>query len=272
MKRELKSDEEIHLKPVGSPKAQERELSELITYMVDQMSRQFKNQTFRQMSQGDVDKFADAQTGNYATVFLRMANRVRRKLVKRFNDDRIDEIVGKMLHKVDKRNRDELYRLVEKNIGLSTRELSATEGLKANINALTLETTQWVKKLRDDVLEEYTAQSLRAMSHGLSLEEIMSQYDGLVEKRRDHVRFTARNQIANFNSVSTKMRAQNLGITEAVWVTSRDGERVRESHQDRDGKTFELSKGLYSSKDKKYLLPGVDYQCRCTYELIIPAN
>jgi len=117
----------------------------------------------------------------------------------------------------------------------------------------------------------YTANSLRAMTQGSSLAEIMEQFDGLVEKRKNHAKFTARNQIANFNSITTKLRAQNLGITRARWITSHD-ERVRPCHDVRNGKEFDLDKGLYSSCDGEWLLPGVDYQCRCDYELIIPAD
>ncbi|MDR9460064.1 MAG: phage minor head protein, partial [Dehalococcoidia bacterium] len=128
---------------------------------------------------------------------------------------------------------------------------------------------QWVKKLRDETLEEFTANSLRAMALGKNITEVMAEYDGVVGKRVDHAKFVARNQVNNYASLATKIRAQNLGITRAVWVTTKDA-RARESHKDRNGKEFDLDKGLYSSKDQEYLLPGVDYQCRCKARYIIP--
>lgn len=259
------------IKAPGSPRAQERELERAISYMVDQISRRFRNQVFNELHKSTVDKFADARVGNYASIYLKLANRVRRKLLRQFDDDRITQLVRTVLDKVNKRNRSELYAKVEKRIGLSTKELTASEGLSSQVNALTLETAQWIKKLRDETIENYTANSLHAMTTGSSLEDIMKQYEGLVEKRKNHAKFTARNQITNFNSITTKIRAQNLGITRARWITSRD-ERVRTCHVKRDGKEFDLNKGLYSSCDQKYLLPGVDYQCRCDYELIIPED
>jgi uncharacterized protein with gpF-like domain len=110
---------------------------------------------------------------------------------------------------------------------------------------------------------------------------VLEQYSGMVEKRKNHAKFTARNQIANYNSLVTKARAQNLGITSARWVTAHD-ERVRGNpsgkypnatpdHFWAEGKEFDLSIGLKFPSGKT-LLPGVDYQCRCTYELIIPAD
>jgi SPP1 gp7 family putative phage head morphogenesis protein len=271
MKREITAARETSIKAKGSPRAQEREFERLLIYMVEQLSQRFRNQVFGELHVATVEKFADAQVGNYASVYLKLADKVRRKLLKQFDDKRIKELVETILNKVNRGNRDELYAKVEARIGLNSTELTNTEGLNADINALVLETTRWVQKLRDETLEEYTANSLRAMTQGDSLESIMKQFDGLVEKRKNHAKSTARNQIANFNSMATKIRAQNLGITRARWITSRN-ERVRESHKDRDGKEFDLSEGFYSSLDRKYLLPGTDYQCQCDYELIIPED
>lgn len=272
MKREIKAAKPTPIKAPGAPRAQERELAGASLFMIEQISQRFRNQVFKALRQSTVEKFADApgQGGNYAKAYLRMADRVRRKLLKQFDDKRIEALVATILDKVNRRNRQELYSKVEKRIGLNSTELTQTEGLMANISALNLETAQWVKKLRDETLEMYTANSLRAMTQGSSLEEIMTQFDGLVEKRKNHAKFTARNQIANFNSISTKLRAQNMGITRARWITSQD-ERVRgapggrypnakHSHYWADGKEFELSKGL-QFQNGDFLLPGVDYQC-----------
>lgn len=270
-KRKLKADEPIEIKSPDSPKAQEKELDRFMSYMIEQTGKRWKNQVFEELHQSTIEKFADAQPGNYARVYTRLARRVRRKLQKQFDDDRIEELVGRVLNKVNRRNRKQLYEMVEKRIGVSSTELTQTEGLTYRINALVIETEQWVKQLRDETLQMYTTNVLRAMTRGESLEEIMQQFEGMVEKRKNHARFTARNQIAHFNSMTTKLRAQNLGLTRAVWVTSRD-ERVRECHRVRNGKEFNLEEGLYSSCDGKTLLPGVDYQCRCDYRLIVPGD
>lgn len=250
------------------PKAQEAQLGKALSSMVKAMSQDYRRQALLGLGQETVEQFEDA-AGNYGAAFLKLAKRVTDKLTRQYSDNRIEQLVKTVLNKANRHNRDELYKLVEKRVGINTTELTATEGLKGSIDALTLETSQWVKKLRDDTLEMYTSNSLRAMTQGLSLPDILKQFDGLTEKRKNHAKFTARNQIANFNSISTKLRAQNLGVTQGIWRTSKD-EKVRPSHDDRDGKTFDLDKGLYSAIDGLWLLPGTDYQCRCTYELILP--
>lgn len=320
-------------------KSEEREMQEAMTYMVDLMSRMYKNQVLLSLNKGSVDKFADgaatvlvnrtfkyvgghkeriaydleydkegnahpvnehvvtepvhafkdeliridptqimdgdrlqfkdAQTGNYARVLLDLSNKVERSLTGRFSNKRIEQLVRKVFESNDKRARKLFYQSIGGAMGLDPAGLLKRDGMKYNINALVLETTQWAKKLRDETLEMYTANTLRAMTNGDSIDSIIDQFGVMAGKRRDHARFTARNQVGNFNSIMNKTRAKKLGIEKAVWLTSND-ERVRPSHQARQGKEFDLSEGLYSSVDGKYLLPGTDYRCRCGYRMVIP--
>lgn len=253
--------------PQPSKKA-EREFTAVIESMVAAMAKQFRNQTLNELNKGDVEKFTDAKTGNFAAVWVQLANRASRKLKARFDEKRIKQTITKMLDRQDKDSASRLYAEVERVLGVPSKQLLATEGMSIRRNALTLETVQWVKKLRDETLQEWTAATLRSMAEGESLEQVMQQFDGMVEKRRNHAKFVARTQIGTYNSLMTKARAQNIGIEKAVWVTSKD-ERVRHSHKVRDGKEFELSKGLYSSTDGQWLLPANDYQCRCSAMLLL---
>ena len=94
--------------------------------------------------------------------------------------------------------------------------------------------------------------------------EVIAGFDLTKSKRKDAAQFVARNQVATFNSLSSKARMQDAGIKKAIWKTTQD-ERKRPCHQARHDKVFTLSEGLYSSCDKKTLLPGLDWNCRCTY-------
>jgi len=259
------------VKQPNSPRAQENEFEQMLEFMVAQIGQRFENGVLKQLNQSTVEKFADAQTGNYARVTMRLANQVRRKIRRQFNNERIEAMVADILRKTDARAQQQLYRQVENAIGISTKALMVKEGMKPAINALILETVEWVKKLREESLEAFTTNTLHAMTTGSSLEDVMQQFKGVVEKRKNHAKFLAHNQIQNFNSVTSKLRVQKLGITKAIWDTA-DDDRVRPSHADRDGKEFDLSEGLYSSMDGKHLIPGVDYNCRCTARYIIPED
>lgn len=254
--------------PVASKKY-ERIFAEFTVYMNEQMSQRFANQAIGGLQSNTVEKFTDAQVGNYSKIFLTLANRVSRKLKKQFSNKRISEFVRNTLNKADNQSKKSLYAPLEKVMGVDIKQLLAKDISKPQINALIEESIQWTKKLRDETLESFTAGTLRSMALGKDLDEVMSEFKATASDRKNHSKFIARNQVSNFNAMTNKLRHQKLGITEGVWDTSGD-ERVRECHKKRDGKVFKLSEGLYSSCDGKTLFPGTDYQCRCTYQAIIP--
>lgn len=271
MKKELKANKQVEIKQPKYQKTTERKFAEAMQYMVDQITNRFNNQVIGGLQKSTIEKFEDAQIGNFASVFLNLSKKAKRKLLKQFDDDRIEDMVSDLLSKDSRKASDELYSQIEKKIGINAVSLKSTEGLSANMNALIAETSQWAKKLRDETIANYTNDTLRNMAQGKPLDDIIDNFRGMEEKRKNHSKMVARTQISTFNSLSSKVRAQNLGITKGIWVTARD-ERVRSCHKDRDGKEFDLSEGLYSSCDNKTLLPGVDYNCRCTTKYIIPGE
>lgn len=261
-------------------KSIERKFGEANINMIDLMSNQYENQVLKALSAETVAKFTDAKEGqgNYARRFKRLSIGVRKKLMRRFSNIRIERMAKDFLEKSDRETSAKLYKAVEAKVGIPAKQLALKEATNATRNALILETATWMQKLRDETLELYTANTLRAMTQGTGIEDIMADFAKLKEKRKNHAKFTARNQINNFNSIMTKTRAKKIGITRARWVTSGD-ERVRgnpsgaspnpvNNHYWADGKEFDLDKGLKFPSGNT-LLPATDYQCRCTYELII---
>lgn len=287
MKRNVTAPKGAEVKAPEPPRAEIREFGNAIEFMVEQMANRWRNQVFEELNQTTIKKFSDAvatqdakQVGNFARVFLKMAERVRRKLIKQFDDGRLEKLAKNYTGKVDRRNKAEFYRRIENRVGISRQELEATEGLTFQINAYQLETFQWIRKMRDDTMQQWTSNTLRDMAEGKGLPEIMEQFDGMVENRKNHAKMVARTQISTFNSLTSKARAQNLGIQKAVWVSSRD-ERVRgnpsgkypnarPSHYWANGKEFDLSEGL-KFPNGETLLPGTSPNCRCDYRMVIPA-
>lgn len=284
MKRNLTAEEPTEVAGPDPLKTVERQFGEAMESMVDVMSRIYRNQALKGLDKETVKKFEDAplhaddvallnqyqfQDANFAREFLTQARRITRKLKQRFSFSRLEKLASQQLDKVDKRGREQFYSRVADVVGIDPKRLANEEGLQARTNAMMLETAKWAEKLRDETLEMYTANSLRAMAEGKTLDDVVSQFDGMQEKRKNHAKMVARTQVATFNSLMTKARAENLGITKAVWKTAMD-ERVRPCHQVRNGKEFDLAEGLYSSCDGKTLLPGNDFSCRCTYLLVIP--
>ncbi len=250
------------------PKGLERQFAAMAKAMIEAMADTFENQTFKKLGKGDVEKFSDAKIGNYANVFLKLSKRAQSSILNRFDNDRLDRLVKDMLNKVNKANQNATYAAAGPALGIEAKALKAKEALTPEFNALVAETQVWIKKLRDETLEQFQANSLRAMTLGLPLDGVIDEFNIVKSKRKNAAELTARTQIASYNGLATKLRAQSLGITQAVWVTARD-ERVRKCHKVRDGKVYDLDTGLFSSCDGKTLYPGTDYNCRCTSKNII---
>lgn len=251
------------------PKGIEREFAEFTSYMIDRMADKFRKQAILGMHVSTVEKFADAkQVGNYAKVFDKLARQVAKKLRDQFSNEAIENYCNKVLQKANKYNREKTYAAMESALGLNLKQLVAKEALNPTINALILETAQWAKRLRDDTLQYFTANTLRSMALGNTIDGVLKEFDLSKSKQKDAAIFIARNQISNFNGILTKIRHQKVGIEEGIWITTED-DKVRPCHRARNGKKFKLSKGLYSSCDGKWLLPGTDYNCRCVYQAVI---
>ena len=271
MKKELKLPEEQELKAIPFPKAAEKKLEIFMSEMTKAVAKQYKNETYKKLNQGTIEKFEDAQVGNWAAIFTTLSNKAKRKIKKRFNKDRIFKKVKEVLESIIRINQYITYTDIEEEMGINSQQLLKEEGLKPTNNAFIQESFEWVMRNLDETLQDFSANSLRVMAGGDTVENAINQFDELADKRVEQAKFLARNQVANFNALSNKVRYQNLGITEAVWVTAQD-ERVRHSHADRDGKRFNISEGLYSSVDGKTLMVGLDYGCRCIMKPIIPED
>lgn len=256
-------------KSIEPPRSSERQLSQVLLRMVSEMSDEYVKRTIEKIGPRTAAQFEDGAPKNYAVKFTSLAESASAFLLNKYNDDMILKIVRQILRRADKQNLRTFSKSLEKFATIDVKERLTGAAIENTIEALEVETAQWVKKLRDETLELYTSNTLRAMTQGQSIESVLDAFRGLEEKRKNHAKMTARTQIANYNSLVGRARAESVGITEAEWVTSRD-ERVRECHRVRDKKRFDLKKGLYSSCDRKWLLPGVDYQCRCVYRFVIP--
>ena len=60
MKRELTAPKPIPIKASATTKTQERELSDVMEYMIDQISKRFRNTAINGIQAATVEKFADA--------------------------------------------------------------------------------------------------------------------------------------------------------------------------------------------------------------------
>lgn len=111
-------------------------------------------------------------------------------------------------------------------------------------------------------LVETSAKSGRDI--GALTKDIKSRFD-VADSRAALI---ARDQNNKVTANVTRARQKELGIKQGRWRHSGFSTAPRPSHVAADGEIFDLDKGLYL--DGKWVLPGEDINCGCTWTMIIP--
>jgi SPP1 gp7 family putative phage head morphogenesis protein len=115
---------------------------------------------------------------------------------------------------------------------------------------------QLITSLPDQELERVAGYIERGLQDGTSIREIEKDIQKSFGITRRRAKLIARDQTTKLNASLTKLRQQEVGVTEYVWQTSGD-ERVRPAHRANDGKTFRWDKPPATGH------PGSDVNCRC---------
>lgn len=109
---------------------------------------------------------------------------------------------------------------------------------------------------------------MQSVSHGRdlgTLTKALQQHYGVARRR---AAFIALDQNNKATSAMQAARQRALGMTHGRWCHSHAGKVPRPSHVKADGQIFDLAKGLYL--DGKWVMPGEEINCRCTWEAILP--
>ncbi len=111
--------------------------------------------------------------------------------------------------------------------------------------------------------------SVRAGADMHTLSRKLQNSYGIEEKRAALI---SRDQNAKAKAVLETTRRQELGLRQAIWQHSSGGKEPRPVHVawGREGKVFDLDKGLYDPDEGEYVFPGQLINCRCTSRAIIP--
>ncbi len=124
-----------------------------------------------------------------------------------------------------------------------------------------------IKSVGNQYLDKVRSAVWRSVKGGYDLESLIKQLreiDGVEERRAKNI---AKDQCAKLNQAFEAARAQELGITEAIWVHSSAGKTYRHDHVKANGTRYEIAKGCYISGE--WIQPAEKINCRCRARLII---
>lgn len=167
---------------------------------------------------------------------------------------------------------DTALRGILKRSGLAVK-FHTTRAVNDALQATIGENVGLIKSIASQHLTQIEGAVMRSVQRGADLgflaEELEHQYG--VTKRR--AALIARDQNAKATAVVARVRQQELGITEAVWMHSAGGREPRPTHvrAGREHQRFEVNKGWYDPREKRYIWPGELINCRCVSRPVLPA-
>jgi len=200
--------------------------------------------------------------------------------------ERIDDLTKSAQNKskwftkaIDKWSKMETISNVKETLGISS--IKYSEEIKGLLDKSSFINSDLIKSLSDDVVNRVRERVKDSLQSGISNRGLMDIIFKSGEVSKGRARLIARDQTAKINGDLTKLRQTELGGKRYFWRTSGDNV-VRESHAALNGKVCywdDSSSYSDSVNDEERLdrdeigaykgIPGEDYQCRCTAELIV---
>lgn len=102
--------------------------------------------------------------------------------------------------------------------------------LKNQLELFANQNSQLIKNMTDNEMERVSGMVQRGLQEGSSYDSIADNIEKSFGITRRHAKLIARDQTSKLNGSLTKLRQQELGITQYRWQTS-DDERVRQTHR-----------------------------------------
>lgn len=148
--------------------------------------------------------------------------------------------------------------------------------------AWTSTNSRLIKSIPVELLDNVSRVINAGFRNGSSIKTIKEQLKMQFKISDNRARLIARDQIAKLSSNVVQQESQELGYDLYVWVTSRDGDRVRKSHRVMEGKICSWNDPtIYKNnlQEKRWrkrssiggveLNIGQDFQCRCSPRVIL---
>lgn len=184
---------------------------------------------------------------------------------RRFDDGA--ERLGEWFAQRAKSYADTTLQSILRDAGFSV-QFQMSDPVRDAFQAVVHEQVGLIKSIPSQYLQQVQGAVMRSVQQGRdlnALEKELRKQRGITRRRAVLI---ARDQNNKATATITKLRHQELGITQARWRHSHAGKHPRPSHLKADGEIYDVDKGIYL--DGKWVWPGTEINCRCTSSPIIP--
>lgn len=141
-------------------------------------------------------------------------------------------------------------------------------------DAVIAENVSLIKSIPEKYFTEVEGMVYRSMTRGGDrkgladeIEKNFGKRDGITRRRADII---AKDQIRKATSALTITRQEAAGVTHGIWIHTAGQANPRHKHVEAHGKVFKLSQGYPCGENGKYVKPGEEINCSCTFRPIPP--
>ena len=190
-----------------------------------------------------------------------------RRWTKRFND--MAEDLAAYFAKSVRDRSDTALKLILKKGGITV-DFRMTRAIQDVMKAQIAENVALIRSIPAQHFTQIEGMVMRSVQAGRDLESLtkdLRHQFGVTKRRAELI---ARDQNNKATTIVQKVRYQELGIREAVWMHSHAGKEPRPTHVANDGKRFNVDTGWFDPHERKHIMPGVLINCRCTMRPILP--
>ena len=155
-----------------------------------------------------------------------------------------------------------------------TVRFAPTPVVQSAIGAIVTENVSLIKSIPQKYLSDVATivqESVEAGGDLKTLTDKLQQRYGVTRRRAVLI---AHDQNSKATAMISRVRQQELGIEEGIWVHSHAGNEPRPTHvkAGRDKVRFKLSEGWYDPAVRKYVWPGSEINCRCVWKPVLPGD
>ncbi|RVT95242.1 phage head morphogenesis protein [Rhodovarius crocodyli] len=208
----------------------------------------------------------DGPQGKSAAMYLRdEMKRLGRRWESRF-DTAAPELAAWFSKSAFERSDAAMRRILD-DAGFSVRfslSPTANDVLQATIG----EQIDLISNLAAEHVTQVQGAVMRSVQSGRDLGALTKDLEARLGITRRRAALIARDQNSKATATITRVRQQELGITEAIWQHSHGGKHPRPSHLAADGEKYDIAKGMYL--DGVWTWPGREVNCRCVSRSVIP--
>lgn len=147
-------------------------------------------------------------------------------------------------------------------------DFKMTDAMQNASTAIIAENVALIKSIPQQYFTRIESLVMQSVTRGGDLAELKKQLKnqfGVTDRR---ARLIATDQNRKASSSLAVVRQQSLGIKKGIWLHTGAGQHPRPDHVAANGREFDIRKGCLISG--KYILPGQEINCGCTWRPIMP--